>query len=492
VPLTADQIPSAVPPPFRWTKRVAKLLLLTIILLSVIRFTWGIYADRRLAAAIDHIREANQPLEPEDFKQPSIPDDDNAARILQNAAAMIRAPELPPLKTFEQFETATLVDSLAIRAWVSENSASLHELHVARGKSVDWHVTFSNAPDTYSESVRHARLTPLRTLAILARNAGKIAHRGGNDAVVIEYWRDILAEGKASRGVPTLIGYRFASMIDSIASGQVLERASEVQIGPAPAASPQAVCRFITELLDESDLPGAKIRDFAADRLEGLQIYRMASNGATDYEAFQYGPNDKHVSNWQRAVAFAIGPVFTLRAARFAQLTTNQLNAANAPDYKTALAALPAVLSPKTTTIFLADRVDFFEEGSAQSVSRLIETDFHGILQRRAAAMALAIQLYRADHARALPLNAESLVPKYLSALPKDPYDSTGHAIRYAPTQFRRPILHSVGPTGIDNLAQQKWDLPPERLVNDYHTSAIIFDLTPMYPTLGAPTSMPK
>src|SRR5438093_142522 len=73
-------------------------------------------------------------------------------------------------------------------------------------------------------------------------------------------------------------------------------------------------------------------------------------------------------------------------------------------------------------------------------------------------------RLCRADHSGALPADARLLVPRYLPALPKDPFDATGQPIRYAPAQFGRPILYSIGANGVDDLALGKWKLPAIRI----------------------------
>jgi hypothetical protein len=67
--------------------------------------------------------------------------------------------------------------------------------------------------------------------------------------------------------------------------------------------------------------------------------------------------------------------------------------------------------------------------------SRIIERQFSYWMQslgeRRIAAVSLAIQLFRADHAGAFPPQLQDLVPRYLAELPKDPFFGDERTIRY-------------------------------------------------------------
>ncbi len=61
--------------------------------------------------------------------------------------------------------------------------------------------------------------------------------------------------------------------------------------------------------------------------------------------------------------------------------------------------------------------------------------------------VALAASRYRLAHGR-LPDRIEDLVPEYLPAVPRDPFD--GLPLRYRRTD-EGAIIYSVGPDGVDN-----------------------------------------
>jgi hypothetical protein len=91
---------------------------------------------------------------------------------------------------------------------------------------------------------------------------------------------------------------------------------------------------------------------------------------------------------------------------------------------------------------------------------RAIEQDIRARLERRFAAVMLAIRLYRADHAGAFPPSLDALVPAYLPRVPVDPAAGDGRPVKYLvikgglPDGGDRPILYSVGTDGVDRTAE--------------------------------------
>jgi hypothetical protein len=72
------------------------------------------------------------------------------------------------------------------------------------------------------------------------------------------------------------------------------------------------------------------------------------------------------------------------------------------------------------------------------------------VANRRLAATALAVMLYRADHGGAFPQTLDDLVPQYLPAVPVDPLAVRGATIGYV-ADGERPRIYSVGDNGVDN-----------------------------------------
>ena len=60
------------------------------------------------------------------------------------------------------------------------------------------------------------------------------------------------------------------------------------------------------------------------------------------------------------------------------------------------------------------------------------------------AVTALALQLFKSDHDRQLPESLEQLTPKYLPAVPSDPFRPDAGPLGYLPGR-KPPALYSVG-----------------------------------------------
>src|SRR5438105_12049711 len=76
----------AYPPRYWWLKRIALLSALIILALGALRFWWGIKSAKLLAAEIAAFHARGEPILPEDFAAPAIPDSDNGAFYLKQAA----------------------------------------------------------------------------------------------------------------------------------------------------------------------------------------------------------------------------------------------------------------------------------------------------------------------------------------------------------------------------------------------------------------------
>jgi hypothetical protein len=86
----------------------------------------------------------------------------------------------------------------------------------------------------------------------------------------------------------------------------------------------------------------------------------------------------------------------------------------------------------------------------AGSLDRAVLQHYRGLAERRVAAVALALTLYRSDHNGDLPAKLQDLVPAYLPAVPTDPLAAGGKPIAYA-VDGGRPRVYSVGPNGVDD-----------------------------------------
>ena len=90
------------------------------------------------------------------------------------------------------------------------------------------------------------------------------------------------------------------------------------------------------------------------------------------------------------------------------------------------------------------------------------------VAQRRMAGIALAMRLYEVDNGRR-PGKLGELVPKYLPAVPVDPFSPDGKPISYRP-DLPKPVLYSVGMNQIDEGGQYAASLDEDPDFEKYDT----------------------
>jgi hypothetical protein len=73
------------PPRFWWLRRIAVGVAILFLTLGLLRWGWGVYAQRALDAEIAPYRALGQPVDPEDFDTPPPPDEQNAVPLLKKA-----------------------------------------------------------------------------------------------------------------------------------------------------------------------------------------------------------------------------------------------------------------------------------------------------------------------------------------------------------------------------------------------------------------------
>lgn len=86
-----------VPVRYWWLKRILFGCGVILIGLVALRIWWGWEANRRLQAGIDGYIAAGEPVYPEDFDQSAVPDDQNAAKMYDDAAAALLTTTKPAM-----------------------------------------------------------------------------------------------------------------------------------------------------------------------------------------------------------------------------------------------------------------------------------------------------------------------------------------------------------------------------------------------------------
>lgn len=431
-----------IPPHYWWFKRIAATVVILLIALGLLRWWWGVKAHRALQAEIDRLVATGQPVFPDDFRPPAVPDDQNAVIPLKQAAAALSL-----TKAEQQLLGQIRGDVKKYQGSVGEvqeilnHTASSRDLvrESRRRAGADW-AWYPRGLSSLPPS-----MLPYSDLLAMLGAAALDAHSRGNDAEVAEILRDMLACGRCFQSMSILL----ASLLDYGASAQaatILSACgSELRIQPGSdtrgnggqPATRRQIEDLMTDLMNEQRSREAFQRAFCAERLLSLDAINMMTGGG-------YSISQGSAANtWSRFEGFVMKPAFELDGAWLLRHMTMFADAAGAPDCPTASRRLPEPV-PAQRVRGLRRTAHRLSDMLAPNLRGVIEHSFDTLARRRMAAVALGIRLWELDHG-GLPEHLEQLVPRYLPAVPQDPFVDDGRGVGYRP-KANRPILYCVGP----------------------------------------------
>ncbi len=446
-PATDDTTP--IPPRYWWLKRILLAVGVLILALAVLRWWWGVEAERRLQAKIDEYHALGQPVTIEDFQYPSVPDEENAAHFLKQAAATLFVP--PDIMT----DFADVCGDLEFVAeyandvakLVAANDKTLDLARQARSKSgVEWKFPAQSPVATPVMQERSAQ----RQLARLLSATATYYHHVGDDCAAIQTLRDSLAHAMTVRRMPgPMIAELTAQAIEGLAIATVeeitpalrIETESDQAASESRGARPQEVRGLVTTLLDETRLHEGWCRAMYAERREALDLVDLVSRGTNPATVLGAGN------------APSLGPLGVLFKPMF------QTDALLMMDYYSALADTGSESSFAAARDH-SRRYPSFASGIERNahllsrallpgMDRALELRFRGIAMRRMAATALVVRMYEVEHGQR-PNQLTELVPEYLPAIPADPFAPDDRHIGYHP-DARKAVLYSVNTDGIDD-----------------------------------------
>jgi hypothetical protein len=436
-----------IPPRHWWLKRLGLAAGVFVLLLAGVRWWWGWEAERRLQAKIAEYRAAGQPVLLEDFKTPPIPDEENAAYFLRLAAA--RIPK-PPEDEFDDvfYDRRDKPESLAVVGqFVRANEEGFALVHRARlTTAADWQIT----PAAPLMDTLFPDLTEQRQLAKTTCMAAIYHHRSGDDASALESIRDTLGIARhVARVWPCIFTHLASGAIDMVASTRVELVAPDLHISDptrpitadVDSAPRAAVQSLIWELLDEKALQDEWLRAVYGERLWQLDLFEGIWTGTLT----NMGTTNP-VSLAEKVRAFALGPAWKVGALDMLDLQTTYALAGSKSNWPAAKASLP----PEPTEFSGAKGLPKMLYSIVMpSIEGAVLTHFRRWAIRRMAATALALRLYELDHRQRPPALAD-LVPEYLPAVPRDPFDPNEGEIRYLP-EAPFPRLYCIGASGVDD-----------------------------------------
>lgn len=430
--------PTARPPRFRWLKRLTVVFAIFIGAVVLFDIWWTYEADRRFQAAIDASHARGEPAAPEDFDVSGVPDTENAALSLSNAAKPLGSGN--PADVFLDAHGADFTDAWRgsiVQRIIASNATSLQLARLARSQpGVDWKIKM-RSPVMSSTVFPH--LNPQRELSELLKVSVRYHHAIGDDREAVETIRDMLNESHVvARGPSVLVVHLVSIGLEAMACNAVEQVAPDLQIGSGGAttmrvATRQQVLGLIADLSDDMEFVHDARRGWQGERMQVLDTTRTTS----PFSPFSLS----NLPFWPK-------PAFELDGVRCAGNMDRCAAASSQPNWPAARLMLPPTHpSDESQLEAFSTMLSGILEGA---VSRAVEQDFRALVDRRGSALRLAIRLYQIDHAGAFPNALTELVPNYLPAVPIDPYAADGRAMSYrAGAPF--PALWSVGSNGVDD-----------------------------------------
>jgi hypothetical protein len=240
---------------------------------------------------------------------------------------------------------------------------------------------------------------------------------------------------------PSLISYLVSIGIQALAVDRAQKIAGGLTVAGAgqPATQPtarpatrQQVLGLIANLLDDAPLRAAQRNAFIGERAMQIDAVR-----------------------WYTSETWLLRPMFTLDAVRIGRMFDRYFAAADATGWTAAEKAMgnPAPADPLDLSRIVGQFL-------RSSLNRAALTGHRVTVDRRVAAIALAVRLYQLDHGQ-FPATLDALVPAYLPVVPADPFSPTGQPFKYLlAAKGTRPIVYSVDENGVDDTPDESV-LPP-------------------------------
>ncbi len=430
--VTFDEPAGEYPPRYWWLKRISGTGAIVLVLLVVAQVWWAHVAHVRLERAVAQLHSAGSPANVDDLQPADLPDADNAAFFLKRAATKLN-PKIDSPSTSNYTWNANRFPYPA-KWWAIESAAAavdqpaFADLREARKHPKAKWVTLSSP----LANVLLPHLNIARELAFHAADYAMFLHFDGKDADAMEMLFDVMHQSKSLDQEPFIISNLVAGGLRVLVSVRVQMIAPDLSIaGSSPTTRPfdrqasrQQVMKMIALLLDQSPRTERAPHSIATERV--VQMDFVLNKAKSE---------------------FVLQPMLLLDAAHAGNSPSIMETAVQAPDLPAALAMLNGPKSPQNP-VRIVSRAVIYTKLSA------IQGNFRAEEECTAAAISLAIRLYRIDHEGLLPPKLDALVPAYLPKVPADPLAPGAKAMKYVIlNNGARAIVYSVGMDQTDDSA---------------------------------------
>lgn len=408
-------------------------------------------AGNRFDAKIRSYQARGEPILPEDFKPPKVPDEQNGALVYRKAVDALTAalPDEDRLRFNREFIgrfPLSEPERALVRDILARSREPLRLMRVARGMpEINWNIRLVSPV-----SPPLPQIDALEPLEKLTRAAALDAFDRGDDAAALENLLDLAALARAIDQLPPmLITHMLANGHDARVAETVLKIAPDL---PAEAEAPAR--QLVTALFDSKPRRDALARMWQGERMVQADAVRQLA-----------------------AQSPFRGVFLELDIVTLMEFTDQVAAASLQPTLPSAMSNMPKILSSRGVRRFMRP----LSGAMAGTLVRTVETEAQATTLRRAAATALAIRLYAIDHGGALPPALVELVPRYLPVPPRDPFSVSNGEFLYVPSGDM-PKIYSVGKNGVDDGASEQPLIPGQPARGRWECLDCVFDLAPPVP----------
>jgi hypothetical protein len=325
-------------------------------------------------------------------------------------------------------------------------------------------------------------------LGQLVGTAAMVAHQEGDDHMAVAHVHELLFLSRATGERPTVRGQFGAQKTCEMAENILDAIIPGISIGDGRnQAKPADVKSLIARLVDDGGPRDAMQRTLRVERARHLEGLLPPPGGPST--TVPWGDMPPPAFAVSRSIQqYLWRPVQLGRAMNSFERLSLAIGSFNAVSYREFLAAFTenpvvkaddaaaAAASAASGGVADDDGETAYLRGLTNNVQEFGRIHYLLMARRKTSALALAVQLYRAEHNAWPAANLMGLVPQYLSAIPLDPLSTTADRLVYIP-DAKRPRVYSVGEDGIDDGG---W--PPEPFATraeDMRLSDYVVDLKP-------------
>jgi hypothetical protein len=440
----------AVPMRYWWLKRIVLASIVIPAVLFGLQRWWDHDAERRLQVEIDRIVAAGEPIYPQDFDPKEVvPNVDNAARayIAAGSALVLSATDQDFVYDCVDDKETVSTNLPKLRSLVEINQEALRLVRQASALTrADWGVRMR----TPMINTLLPNLSSQRSLGKFVLAAALLRWEEGDSREAFTLLEDAIAQAKATDVRPFLIEHLVAlaqydltwKTVETILP--TLEVSSETTGGAQTAILRSRVTDLIERLREEDAFRDAHILAMQTERAMMIDSICAVADGRISIWTITGGDGPPS-SVMQLAISVA-RPVLNEDISFMLHRLNRVVLAARQPTWPAAEELLP---SENYGWTGLDVWLHYLSWKLERSIYRDVMLHYRGLAMRRMTRIALAIRLFEMDHG-ARPVTLQKLVPKYLTALPVDPFDKHEGTFGYLPDAVR-PRLYSFGGNGFNN-----------------------------------------